>query len=92
MKKNTNSASRWNNEGLKVSWKLYAPYSQWKSHLENPQRSQRAEVGTAQPALQEPQSEFVKPAPAPVEKVAPQPVHQVQVRFYRRIDCVSHLH
>ncbi|XP_015590312.1 uncharacterized protein LOC107265399 [Cephus cinctus] len=35
--------------GLKVNWKLYAPYTQWKSHLEKPQRAQRAETGTIHP-------------------------------------------
>ncbi|XP_001606920.1 putative mediator of RNA polymerase II transcription subunit 12 [Nasonia vitripennis] len=77
-------------DGLKVSWKLYAPYTQWKSHLENPQRNQRAESGT-QPAAalgphqQSQQSEFVKPAPlaasdpAPIAEEKPvQPVQPVQ--------------
>lgn len=86
-------------EGLKVSWKLYAPYTQWKSHLEKPQRNLKAESITVQPAALGPhqQSEFVKPAPLAASEPAPiaeekpvqpvQPVHQVQVR----LDCLIYI-
>ncbi|KAI4496630.1 hypothetical protein M0804_000440 [Polistes exclamans] len=34
--------------GSKVNWKFYAPYNQQRTHLENPQRTQRAETSLTQ--------------------------------------------
>ncbi|XP_011499930.1 PREDICTED: bromodomain-containing protein DDB_G0280777-like [Ceratosolen solmsi marchali] len=68
-------------DGLRVNWKLYAPYTQWKSHLEaTPQRNERAETGSAQP-IEETQSEVLKPEAAVSEDKLAQPLPHVQVHY-----------
>ncbi|XP_033230130.1 myb-like protein Q [Belonocnema kinseyi] len=59
-------------DGYKISWKLFSPYTQWKSYLENPEPQEKTEqVETvSQPKTATPQEL------APVEKQQPQQEQQ----------------
>ncbi|XP_058789153.1 uncharacterized protein LOC131663079 [Phymastichus coffea] len=83
-------------DGLKVSWKLYSPHSQWRSHLEEAQRNERAESGTTQPSFGSYQGELIRPAanaaaPAIASEKSAQSIQPVQVQYKPHSMVPSHI-